>query len=146
VERHGFAWRPLITYNRLINKDIKAGSLLNGVRFAVLAQLVLVALAAGLFLATSGWGRAGSALFGGVIAIGNLLLLEWRRGRTDRGPALSASRSIRVLYRSALERMGLVVLLFAAGLGLLRLDPLGLLTGFIAGQLGLLLTGIRRKN
>jgi len=51
-----------------------------------------------------------------------------------------------VLYRSALERMGLVVLLFAVGLGLLRLDPLGLLTGFIAGQLGLLFTGIRRKN
>jgi ATP synthase protein I len=114
--------------------------LLNGVRVAVLV------VAAGIFLAASGWGRAGSALFGGVIAIGNLLLLEWRRGRTDRGPALSASQSIRVLYRSALERMGLVVMLFAVGLGLLRLDPLGLLTGFIAGQLGLLFTGIRRKN
>jgi ATP synthase protein I len=120
--------------------------LLTGVRFAVFAQLVLVVLVAGIFLAASGWGRAGSALFGGVIAIGNLLLLEWRRVRTERGPALSASRSIRVLYRSALERMGLVVLLFAVGLGLLRLDPLGLLTGFIAGQLGLLLTGTRRKN
>jgi len=112
----------------------------------VLAQLALVALVAGVFYAISGWNRAGAAGFGGLIATGNLLLLEWRRGRTDRGPALSASQSIRVLYRSALERMGLVVMLFAVGLGLLRLDPLGLLTGFIAGQLGLLFTGIRRKN
>ena len=112
----------------------------------VLAQLVLVALVAGGFFAITGWGRAGSALFGGLIATCNLLLLEWRRHRTDSGPALSASQSIRVLYRSALERMGLVVLLFALGMGVLRFEPLSLITGFIVGQAGLIFTGTRRKN
>ena len=119
---------------------------MNGIRPVVFAQLMLVALAAGGFFAMSGGFRAGSELFGGAIAMGNLLLLEWRRSRTDSGPVLSASRSIRVLYRSALERMGLVVLLFALGLGVLELEPLALLTGFIAGQVGLVFTGIRRKN
>ena len=112
----------------------------------VLAQLALVALVAGVFYAISGWNRAGAAGFGGLIATGNLLLLEWRRNRTDSGPALSASQSIRVLYRSALERMGLVVLLFALGMGVLRLEPLALMTGFITGQAGLILTGLIRKN
>ena len=112
----------------------------------VFAQLVLVTLVAGGFFAITGWERAGSALFGGFIATCNLLLLEWRRHRTDSGPVLSASQSIRVLYRSALERMGLVVLLFALGIGVLRLEPLALITGFIAGQIGLVFTGTRRKN
>lgn len=120
--------------------------MLNGIRPALLAQLLLVALAAGGFFAMSGGFRACSVLFGGAIAMGNLLLLAWRRSRTDRGPVLSASRSIRVLYRSALERMGLVVLLFALGLVVLRLEPLALLTGFIAGQTGLVFTGTGRKN
>ncbi len=120
--------------------------MLNRVRFVVLAQLVLVALVAGGFFALTGREGAGSALFGGLIATGNLLLLEWRRQRSDSGPALSASQSIRLLYRSALERMGLVMLLFALGMGLLRLEPLALITGFIAGQAGLVLTGLRRKN
>ena len=112
----------------------------------VFAQLVLVTLVAGGFFAITGWERAGSALFGGFIATCNLLLLEWRRHRTDSGPVLSASQSIRVLYRSALERMSLVVLLFALGSGVLRLEPLALITGFIAGQIGLVFTGTRRKN
>jgi ATP synthase protein I len=120
--------------------------LLNRIRFVVLVQLVLVALVAGGFFAFSGWDRAGSALFGGMIALANLLLLEWRHSHTDSGPVLNASQSIRVLYRSALERMGLVVLLFALGMGVLRLEPLALMTGFIAGQAGLVLTGILRKN
>jgi hypothetical protein len=31
-------------------------------------------------------------------------------------------------------------------MGVLQLEPLPLLTGFIAGQLGLFVTGTRRKN
>ena len=75
-----------------------------------------------------------------------LFMITTVNAGTDSGPALSASESLRVLYRSALERMGLVVLLFALGLGVLELEPLALLTGFIAGQTGLVLTGLRRKN
>jgi ATP synthase protein I len=120
--------------------------LLNRIRYAVFAQLVLVTLVAAGFFVMSGPGGAASALFGGAIAIANLLLLEWRHCRADRGPVLNAAQSVRVLYRTALERMALVVLLFALGMAVLQLAPLALLTGFIAGQAGLAFTGIRRKN
>ena len=67
----------------------------------------------------------------------NVLLLEWRRRCADSGRALSAGESLRLLYRSAVERFVLVALLFAVALGVLQLAPVALLTGFIAGQLAL---------
>jgi ATP synthase protein I len=81
--------------------------------------------------------RAGSVWCGGLIAMANVLLLEWRRLRADRGRVLSAGESLRLLYRTAVERFVLVLLLFAVALGTLQLDPLALITGFIVGQLAL---------
>ena len=98
------------------------------------------------FLLQSGGFQACSAGFGGAIALINVLLLEWRRYRTDRARAIDARQSLRVLYRSALERLLLVALLFALGLGALALHPLALLTGFVVGQLALLLTGTKRTD
>ncbi len=112
----------------------------------LLTQLALVLLTSVVFLALSGNFGALSAGFGGLIACTNTGLLEWRRYRVDSGRALSAGDSLRVLYRSALERYLLVALLFALGMGMLRLEPLALLSGFIAGHVGLVITGIRRKN
>jgi len=116
------------------------------IRKLLLTQLVLVLLSSAVFLVVSGNLEALSAGFGGLIACSNSLLLEWRRYRADSGCALDAGASLRVLYRSALERLLLVALLFVLGMGVLQLEPLALLSGFIAGQLGLVITGIRRKN
>ncbi len=112
----------------------------------LLTQLALVLLTSVVFLVVSGNVEALSAGFGGLIACSNTVLLEWRRYRVDSGRALSAGASLRVLYRSALERFLLVAMLFVLGMGVLQLAPLALLTGFIAGQLGLVITGIQRKN
>ena len=112
----------------------------------LLTQLLLVFLTSVVFLVVSGGFRAGSAGFGGSIALINVLLLEWRRYQTDKGRAIDARQSLRVLYRSALERLLLVALLFALGLGVLALDPLALLTGFVVGQVALLLTGTKRTD
>jgi ATP synthase protein I len=109
-------------------------------------QLVLVFLTSVVFLMVSGGFQAGSAVFGGAIALVNVLLLEWRRYRTDKAPAIDAQRSLRVLYRSALERLLLVALLFVLGFGALALDPLALLSGFVVGQVALLLTGTKRTD
>jgi len=109
-------------------------------------QLVLVGLVAGSFLFLSGRFQALSALFGGSMAALNLVLLEWRRYQADSGRALTAGQSMWALYRSAIERFALVLALFALGMGVLRLEPLPLLIGFITGQLGLLVTGTGRKN
>ena len=122
------------------------GSLLSRVRMVLSTQLVLVLLTSAVFFLVSGGFQAGSAGFGGAIALINVLLLEWRRYQTDTGRAIDARQSLLVLYRSALERLLLVALLFALGLGALALDPLALLTGFIMGQVALLLTGTKRTD
>ena len=122
------------------------GSLLSRVRMVLSTQLVLVLLTSAVFFLVSGGFQAGSAGFGGAIALINVLLLEWRRYQTDTGRAIDARQSLLVLYRSALERLLLVALLFALGLGALALDPLALLTGFVMGQVALLLTGTKRTD
>lgn len=120
--------------------------MLSGIRRVLLAQLLMVSLASAGFLVLSGGSQALAAGFGGGISLFNIMLLEWRRKQADRGGALTAGESLRVLYRSAIERLTLVALLFALGIGVLTLNPLAVLTGFIAGQLALLLTGLERTD
>ena len=74
------------------------------------------------------------------------LLLEWRRGCADSGRALSGGESIRLLYRTALERFVLVILLFALALGVLQLEPPALIAGFIVGQVALIVTRIYKTE
>jgi len=105
----------------------------------MLVQLMLVGLAAAVYQVSSGWAEARASLFGGGIAITNLLLLDWRARRANRAGALTASQSIRMLYLSALERFATVALLFALGMGPLDLEPAPLLIGFMTGLPALLL-------
>ncbi len=100
-------------------------------------QLLLLAVTSAVFYVVYGGFQAGSVWGGGVIAMTHTLLLAWRRGCADSGRALSGGESLRLLYRTALERFVLVALLFALALGILKLDPLALIAGFIAGQLAL---------
>ena len=107
-------------------------------------QLLLVLLASLGFFVASGGFQAGSACFGGAVAMVNVLLLEWRRTQADRRGAMTAGQSLRVVYRSVFERLVLVAGLFVLGMGVLRLDPQALLAGFIAGQVALIMSGIDR--
>lgn len=118
------------------------GSTARGVRKLAMFQLLLIAATSVIFFMIYGAFQAGSVWCGGLIAMANVLLLEWRRGCADRGRALSAGESLRLLYRTALERFVLVALLFAVALGVLRLAPVAVITGFIVGQLALLFTEI----
>jgi len=138
-------WPQQADRKQLIDKSI-SGSFLGRIGPSLGTQLVLVGLAAVSFFTLSGRLQALSVLFGGAMAVLNLLMLEWRRYQADTGQALTAGQSIWALYRSAIERFALVLALFALGMGVLRLEPLPLLTGFIAGQLGLFVTVTRRKN
>ena len=76
----------------------------------------------------------------------NVLLLEWRRRQADSGRALSAGESLRLLYRTALQRFVLIALLFALALGGLQLDPVALISGFIMGLMALVFTETRRTD
>jgi ATP synthase protein I len=120
--------------------------LAGGMRKQLGFQLVLITVASMVFFTLGNAVQAGSVWFGGAIATANLLLLEWRRMAADSGPALSAAASLRLLYRTALERFVLVVTLFVLGLGVLRLEPLALLTGFIVGQVALIVTGTGKTD
>jgi ATP synthase protein I len=138
-------WPQQADRKQLIYKSI-SGSFLGGIGPALGTQLVLVGLAAIGFFTLSGRFQALSVLFGGAMAVLNLVLLAWRRYQADSGRALTAGQSLWALYRSAIERFALVLALFALGMGVLQLEPLPLLIGFIAGQLGLFVTGTGRKN
>jgi len=123
-----------------------ASSFAEEIRRLAVLQLVLVATTSIVFFTIDGGFQAGSVWFGGLTAALNIGWLLWRRHRADSGRALSAGQSLRLLYRSALERFFLVALLFALGLGALELDPLALLTGFVVGQLALVFLGIKGKS
>ncbi len=118
----------------------------SGLRKLVVVQLLFIAATSGVFFILAGSFQALSVWGGGAIALTNAVLLEWRRARAAGGRAQSAGESMRLLYRTAIDRFVLVALLFAVCLGVLRLDPLAVMTGFIAGQLGLIFIGSERKN
>ena len=117
-----------------------------GVRKFAILQLLLFAATSVIFFMIDGAFQAASVWCGGLIAMTNVRLLAWRRRRADRGRVLSAVESLRLLYRTAVERFVLVVLLFALALGILQLDPLALITGFIVGQLALVFTEITKTE
>ena len=114
-------------------------SLARSFRKLAALQLALVTATSAAFLVWVGLAAAISAWFGGGIALVNVTLLLWRREHAGRGRALSAGESIRLLYRSALERFVVVLALFAVGMGVLQLHAPALLSGFIVGQVALLL-------
>jgi len=120
--------------------------LTSGLRKSLGFQLAAIAVTSIVFFTLGGTLQAASVWFGGAIATANLLLLEWRRRAADRGPAQSAAASLRLLYRTAIERFVLATTLFALALGVLRLDPLALLTGFIVGQVALIVTGTGKTD
>lgn len=109
-------------------------------------QLTLVMATSVLFYLWNGAFAAASTGFGGGIAMINIALLLWRRDRADRRRALSAGESIRLLYRSMLERFISVIALFWLGMGVLELYAPALLAGFVVGQLALLFIGNERKS
>jgi len=113
-------------------------------KLAVLQLLLLAAASAAFFVYYGGF-QAVSVWGGGVIAMTHTLLLEWRRSCADSGRALSGGESLQLLYRTALERFVLVALLFALALGVLKLDPLALIAGFITGQLALV-AGLKQTD
>ncbi|MBT8116662.1 MAG: ATP synthase subunit I [Gammaproteobacteria bacterium] len=121
-------------------------SLLRSFRKLAALQLTLILVTSVLFYWWNGAGAAVATLFGGGIAMVNVALLLWRRTRAERGRAMSAGESMRLLYRSALERFIAVIALFALGMGVLKLYAPALLTGFIVGQLALLFTEKERKS
>ncbi len=84
-----------------------------------------------------------AALFGALIAITNSWLLAWRAGRVAKRPADNPEGDLRVMLYAAFERFAIVIMLFVAGIGVLQLNALPLLTSFIAGQAVLSISSLK---
>lgn len=105
-------------------------ALLSRLRRLLITQLALLSVVAAFYFALKGGAEAAAAAFGGMIGFANSGLLAWRAWQTERGKALNAHQSMRVLIRTVIERYLLVGFLFALGMGVLKLSPLPLMVGF----------------
>lgn len=101
-------------------------------------QLLLVVGAAGVYLALKGVTPAVAALLGGAIAVANTLVLIFYGWRAV-AAGDDVQRNMRMMIAGVVVRFALTIALFAVGLALLRLEPLPMLGGFIAGQLAQLI-------
>jgi len=110
----------------------------------VSAQAMIAILAALLTYAAFGATAAKAVWYGGAVALANGLFLVWRMRQDVAQPSRDAHRHLRSFYRSSLERFFLVALLLAGGLGLLKLLPLAVLSGFVLGQLTLIVAAFMR--
>ena len=109
-------------------------------RNLLLIQLLLavvIATVAGVLFGKSG---VLATLFGGLIAVANTLLQLWHMRRAERIAKEDAERILQIVYRCAGERLISTIALFLIGLVKLKLNPFGLLIGFIAGQIAVVLT------
>jgi len=77
---------------------------------------------------------AKSVAYGSCVALSGTLLLAWRFRQGESRKNSDAAWYLRQAYRTAIERYVWVVFMLAAGFGLLKLAPLWVLAGFVAGQ------------
>lgn len=105
-------------------------------------QVALTLVSAALLYPLEGEGASRSACYGGAVALTNTLLLSWRMRSSAQQPGRKPQEELFRLYRSSAERFFVVALLVAAGLGWLKLMPALMLTGFVIGQLVLVISTI----
>lgn len=108
----------------------------NALRVAGIQAIVAITGATAAYLLDNPL-AAESFLCGSCASLANGLLLAWHgRQRLD-AVRLEAAGQLKAMYRSALERYAATILLLVAGMELF--EPLLVLAGFAAGQVGLVL-------
>ena len=112
-----------------------------GIRRLFLLQTGLVAVTSAVFLAVFDVFSAVCVWYGGGIAAMNGLLQARCLHRDVRAPQRSPQQSLVAVYVCVVQRFLLIALLFGFGLGALKLDALAVLTGFVAGQIALVISG-----
>ena len=103
--------------------------------FPVTVQVVVMLLVAAMIGLWSASSAGLTALYGGLAALANTVLLIWHHKRGARDYHCDGARHLRSFYRSSLERFLVVGIWLAIGLGGLRLEAKPLLIGFVVGLL-----------
>lgn len=91
----------------------------------LLMQSVAAVIAAVAYGTVNGSGAAVAAIYGGLVALIMSLMLAWRIGQ-----AAQSDRAMRWLVVGAAERMVVVCIAFAIGVGLIGIRPVPMLVGF----------------
>lgn len=105
-------------------------------------QAVSAVFVASLLFFLLGKEAAKAFFFGGAVAVANALFLVWCMRAGAQRSAQDARQELAWLVRFSMERFFMVALLIVAGLGWLKLMPAPLLTGFVLGQLTLVVSTI----
>ncbi len=113
----------------------------SGILRLLLYQLLLVAGTAAVFLVFDTTQAALSVGYGGGIAATNAIMLGRCSRREAHRDEAAAQRSLVAGYACAVQRFLIVALLFAAAMVALKQQGLAILSGFIAGQLALVIFG-----
>ncbi|MGI9321233.1 MAG: ATP synthase subunit I [Thiogranum sp.] len=116
----------------------------SGIRRLLLFQSLTVAATAAVFLVIFEAFPAVSVCYGGFVAAVNALLMARCARRDMQEPQRSPQQSLAAVYLCVVQRFLIIALLFALGLGLLKLKALALLTGFIVGQLVMVIMETQR--
>lgn len=83
--------------------------------------------------------------YGCFVSFSNTVLLAWRYKQGQHKASLSAGWALKQAHRTVIERYVLVVVLLAVGYELLRLLPLWILAGFVAGQVAWIFALVKFK-
>lgn len=118
------------------------GRLIRNMRRLLIFQIIMVGLMTAALAGLDGFLAAKSSLFGGMIVLMNTGLMMLHEKRAAIQAQNDAQRILKHVYLCAVERLVLTLVLFAIGLVGLKLMPLQLLLGFIAGQLAAFLNGL----
>jgi hypothetical protein len=85
-----------------------------------------------------------SLWFGAGVAAINALLAARCADRDARYPERTPQQSLTAVFICVAQRFVIAALLFATGLGVLKLPPLALFAGFISGQLVMVIIGTQQ--
>jgi ATP synthase protein I len=115
-----------------------------GIRRLLLYQALLVAVTSAVFLVIFENFSAVSVWYGGCVAATNALLQARCLHRDARAGERTPQQSLVAVYLCVVQRFLTVALLFFLGMGVLKLEPLAVMAGFIVGQLVLVISGTQQ--
>ena len=105
-------------------------------------QIGIAVIAVVIWWLIEGSEAALAAAYGALVTIATTLLLAWRLRRAGEMARQDPRKSMKILYVGAVWRFTLAVILFALGIGYLKLNPLAMIVGFMLTQLAYIFVGL----
>lgn len=106
-------------------------------------QVVVLVVLAMMFYSDNKVHWLSALAWGGMCSTLNVLIISWRASQKVR--SIDAARQLRIMYRSVLERVFIVIGLISFGLIKLHLAPLAVFLGFVSCQFVYVLASVLIK-